>query len=199
MPSPNVVGAYTYIVLYYSKERKLLRTIRTRFNIACKIFILSFLACLSIVLWAQFTGTEVNAPADAFLLISVAALGFAFYEYSHLAFARLIMENMIISITAARTEQRSRCHNSTVILSDAVDIYVSCFGILLGSKVIKFNTEGIQLKKVDIGRDFISIHFGKGSRDQFIQLLNRSMNESEILEACEKFRRETGIIPNIVC
>ncbi len=175
-----------------------MRTIRTRFNISCTIFILGLLACLSIVLLAQLFGTEENAPAEAFLLLSIVALGFAFYEYSHLAFARLIMDNIIISITTARTEQRSQCNNSTVIQSDVVDIYVSCFGILLGTKVIKFNTEGIQLKKVDIGRDFISIYFGKGSRDQFIQLLNRSMNESEILEVSEKFRRETGITPKIV-
>lgn len=175
-----------------------MKTIRLRFNIFCTIFILSFLACLDIVLVAQFTGIGVNSFADAFLLISVVSLGFTFYEYRQLSFARLIMENIIINITAARTEQQSQWRNSTIILSDTVDMYISCFGILIGAKVIKFNTEGIQLKRVDIGRDFISIRFGKGDRERFIQLLHRAMNESEILDISEKFRRETGIIPKIV-
>gem|GEM_PF-516062 len=175
-----------------------MKTIRLRFSIYSIISILSFMSCLAIILKSQFGYSGKGILAGASLLLSIVFLCLACYEYRQLSFARLIIENMIIDIQSARTEQQSEGHSTTVISSDTMDIYISCFGILLGSKVIKFNTEGIQLREVGIGRDFIRIRFGKGNKEQFVQLLHKSLEENELVSIIEKFRRETGVIPNII-
>ncbi|HNU80982.1 MAG TPA: hypothetical protein PKG58_09560, partial [Bacillota bacterium] len=73
------------------------------------------------------------------ILTTILLLVFSLNEYRRYAFARLIIENKIIHIEAAETESESKMNKS-------IEIFVSCFGILLDSKIIKFNTEGISLK-----------------------------------------------------
>ena len=80
---------------------------------------------------------------------------------------------------------------------EAVDMYVSCFGILLGTKVIKFNQKGIQLRAVEIGKDYLSLDYGR-DRDIYNIRLIHARPDSTILESIiEKFRYETGITPTI--
>ncbi|HOM43188.1 MAG TPA: hypothetical protein PK481_06620 [Bacillota bacterium] len=122
------------------------------------------------------------------ILTTILFLGFSLNEYRRYAFARLIIENKIIHIEAAETESESKMKKS-------IEIFVSCFGILLDSKIIKFNTEGISLKKVEIGHDYILIAYGKGEKCETIKLMHSNINEPELRDIIEKFRRETGIIP----
>ena len=83
-------------------------------------------------------------------------------------------------------------------MKKSIEIFVSCFGILLDSKIIKFNTEGISLKKVEVGHDYILLAYGKGEKYKTIRLLHSNINEPELRDIIEKFRRETGIIPEFI-
>ncbi len=167
-----------------------MKTIRRQFLIYGSLCSLGFLASLALFDRNIYTAIEVFLTV-LFALLSV-------MEYRKLTFAQVIMENSIISIETAQTEQKSPKSDHIVITADAIDIYISCFGILLGPRIIKFNTEGIRLERVDIGKDFIGIYYGRGEKRQFIRLLNRAVKDSELEDIAERFRRETGIIPNII-
>ena len=76
-------------------------------------------------------------------------------------------------------------------------MFVSGFGILLGSKIIKFNQGGIRLKAVEIGRDYLSIDFGTDVEIRNIRLLHIRPDSAALAGIIEKFRYETGITPTI--
>lgn len=104
-----------------------------------------------------------------------------------LRIARLIAENQIL-------------HIRTAVVSDGADdieVFVSYFGILLDSRVIKFNQEGTFLKAVEIGRDYISLTYGTDKRVQSTRLLHAAIDDKEVDRIAEKFRHETGIVPVI--
>ena len=95
--------------------------------------------------------------------------------------AKLIIENQIIHIKPA------------IISGDSLDVYVSCFGILLDSKIIKFNQEGVSLKEVELGRDFIYLTYGTNKKIQSIKLLHGLTEKKDLDEIARKFLYETGI------
>ncbi|HOE56313.1 MAG TPA: hypothetical protein PLL98_08565 [Bacillota bacterium] len=176
-----------------------MKKIRRRLFILAGLCSLGLLASLSIItgnIHSHGFNGNLYAYVSVFLTIFIFALSAR--EYKRLAFALMIIENRIISIQAAQTEQKSLKGNNVIITADTIDIYVSCFGILLGSKIIKFNTEDIHLKKIDIGKDFVSIYFGKNENEQYIRLQNRITEDNELANIIERFRHETGVIPNIV-
>lgn len=91
-------------------------------------------------------------------------------------------------------------HIRTAVVSDGADdieVFVSYFGILLDSRVIKFNQEGTFLKAVEIGRDYISLTYGTDKRVQSTRLLHAAIDDKEVDRIAEKFRHETGIVPVI--
>ncbi len=95
--------------------------------------------------------------------------------------ANLIIDNQIIHIKPA------------IISGDPLDVFVSCFGILLDSKIIKFNQEGVSLKEVELGRDFIYLSYGTDNNIQNIKLLHGLTGENDFAEISNKFLYETGI------
>lgn len=74
--------------------------------------------------------------------------------------AQLIVENQIFHIEPAVYRKPEDRKESGIQPCETVEMFVSAFGILLGSKIIKFNQGGIRLKAVEIGRDYLSIDFG---------------------------------------
>jgi len=132
------------------------------------------------------------------LLISILFLTLFIREYKKFIYAKLIMDNKIIHIQAAEIEKKSKKHNLKAASTKNMDIFISCFGILLGSKVIKFNTQGISLKKIEISNDLIFITYGKEEAYEIIKLLHGVLNEKDLQNIIEQFRHETGIIPVIV-
>lgn len=116
---------------------------------------------------------------------------------SKLKVARLIAENPILHIStavisdiSAEAAQPENIENTEVI--------VSYFGILLGQKIIKFNQNGIRLRAVEIGEDFISFTYGTQKRTKNVRLLRPAINPAAMEEICERFRYETGIAPTLL-
>jgi len=115
-------------------------------------------------------------------------------EYGRFKTARLIVENQILHIRPAVISD-SAGDAPDLEGEENIEVYVSYFGILLGTKIIKFNQEGIRLKAVEIGRDFISLTYGADKRMQSTRLLRPPIDPAAMDEICERFRYETGITP----
>ena len=128
------------------------------------------------------------------VIASGVAAAFWLQGVGKLKIARLIAENPILHISTAvisdlsgEAAQPENIENTEVI--------VSYFGILLDEKIIKFNQDGIRLRAVEIGADFISFTYGTEKRTQNIRLLRLAINPEELDKIAEKFRYETGITP----
>lgn len=111
--------------------------------------------------------------------------------------ARLIVENQILHIQPAVLRERDSRKEIEIQPCETVEMFVSCFGILLGSKIIKFNQDGIRLKAVEIGRDYLSLDYGTDTDTRNIRLLHARPDSIVLAGIIEKFRYETGIIPTI--
>ena len=116
-------------------------------------------------------------------------------EYKKLKMAQLIVENQILHIRPAVISAGDAEEPED---AGSIEVFVSYFGILLDSKIIKFTYDGIRLQAVEFGRDFISLTYGTDKRVQNIRLLCEVVDRNELEEIVEKFRYETGIVPVII-
>ena len=148
-----------------------------------------------------FGGATSEIQAQMFLasliIASGISAGFWIREHRKLKIARLIAENPILHIHTAvirdlsgETAQRSD--------TESTEVFISYFGILLDEKTIKFNQDGIRLKAVEIGNDFISFTYGTEKRTQYIRLLRPAIDPATLEQICERFRYETGIAPTLL-
>ena len=132
------------------------------------------------------------------LLVSISiaggiAAGFWIREFRKLKIARLIAENPILHIRTATISDIS----SEMAQPEDIEIFISYFGILLDAKVIKFNQDGIRLRAVEMGNDFISFTYGTEKWTRNIRLLRSVVDPASVEEISERFRYETGIMPTL--
>lgn len=129
--------------------------------------------------------------------------------YRKLRSARMIIENKILCIQpmamgdlewesgSAGVSDKNLGKEAAGFPAESLEVFVSCFGILLGSQIIKFNQEGIRLIAVEIGRHYLSIDYGVGLELRNIRLLYARPDSVVLAGIIEKFRYETGITPTI--
>jgi len=139
--------------------------------------------------WKLYAGVALTAGLIAAFLF--------FTMRKKLTAARLIVENQILHIQPAVQRVRNSMKESEAESLETVEMFVSCFGILLGSKVIKFNQEDIRLKAVEIGRDYLSLDYGRDTDISNIRLIHSRPDSAVLADIIEKFRYETGITPTI--
>ncbi|HAN86034.1 MAG: hypothetical protein WCZ48_08300 [Bacillota bacterium] len=118
-------------------------------------------------------------------------------EHRRRKIAQLIVENQILHIRTATI-----CDTAGAAAepeeAETIDIFVSYFGILLDSRVIKFNQDGIFLKAVEIGPNSITLTYGTDKRVQSARLLQAAIDDEQVKRIVEQFRHETGIVPVII-
>lgn len=124
-----------------------------------------------------------------FALAFVAMLCLFFMECKKYNKAKLIIDNEILNIEAVEFGCSSK---------DSVEFIISCFGILLGEKIIMFNIDGVKLKEISITKDTLNIIYGKENKTKSIRLLHKISDKKQLDKILEKFHYETGIIPNII-
>ncbi len=117
--------------------------------------------------------------------------------YKNFIVAEVIIENQILHIMSAYPLVAGS-YEKTSSFSDSIEIYISNFGILLDSKIVKYNQGGDQLKAVEIGRYYISLTYGTFEHTKTMWLLHAEFDSGELKKITERFRFETGIIPEIV-
>ena len=170
-----------------------------RIALYARIFLTAAIICaaaLAAALVLRFSLWEYCVVFTLMGTTLMAALFFA--SLSNLATAKTIVDSAVICIQPAvicgRTDEVKEKE-----LRESFGIYVSCFGILLGTKVIRFNQNGIWLKSVGIGQDYISFGYGeRGEELQAIRLLYSRPDEETIAGIVENFRKETGVVPTII-
>ncbi|MDD2202672.1 MAG: hypothetical protein PHP20_10290 [Firmicutes bacterium] len=118
-------------------------------------------------------------------------------EHRRLKIAQLIVENQILHIRTA-TICDTAGDAAEPEQAKTIDVVVSYFGILLDSRVIKFNQDGIFLKAVEIGPDSITLTYGTDRRVQSARLLHALIDDEQVKRIVEQFRHETGIVPVII-
>lgn len=128
------------------------------------------------------------------VIASGVAAAFWLRGVGKLKIARLIAENPILHINTAVISDLSG-EAAQPEKNENTEVIVSYFGILLGEKIIKFNQNGIRLRTVEIGADFISFTYGTEKRTQNIWLLRPAIDPATLEKISEKFRYETGITP----
>ena len=112
--------------------------------------------------------------------------------------AKAIVDSAVIRIQPAVICGHAEGEEGEEALREGFGIYVSCFGILLGAKAIRFNQDGIWLKTVEIGQGYISFGYGaSGEEPQNIRLLYPKPDEAALAGIVESFRKETGVVPVI--
>lgn len=160
--------------------------------LAASIFCTAALAAALILQptnWKLYAGVALTAGLLASFLF--------FTMRKKLTAALLIVENQILHIQPAVLRERHSMKESEAESCETVEMFVSCFGILLGSKVIKFNQEGIRLKAVEIGGDYLSLDYGRDTDLRNIRLIHSRPDSAVLADIIEKFRYEAGITPTV--
>ena len=111
--------------------------------------------------------------------------------------ASLIIENQILHIQPAIFQVIEEGRVTESFQDESIEVFISCFGILLGSRIIKFNQEGVHLKAVDLGGDYLSLTYGKQKKIQVTKFLYEKFSDNELAKIITKFQYETGITPTI--
>lgn len=161
---------------------------RLRFYIVLITVLFTFL----ITLYAkrfEHSKIDIRIVFALLLLIAFTVLTLFLLEYRRYKFALLIIENKIFDIQAVKEDSFS---------DNNIEFIISCFGILFGRKIIKFNVEGIKLKEVEISGRVISITYEKDKKRKNISLLHGIIDKKKMKDIAEKFQFETGIRPLIL-
>ena len=174
-----------------------------RIALCARVFLAAaviFIAALALAIALRFSGWE-YCTVFALMAGSVAATVFISFR-AKLATARSIIDSAVICIQPALVSGlKEEAAGETRVereLHENFGIYVSCFGILLGAKIVKFNRDGVWLKSVEIGQDFISFGYGeRGEEPHSIRLLYSRPDEKELAAIVENFRKETGVVPTV--
>lgn len=126
-------------------------------------------------------------------LLTVIASVLTIRQFQNLKQAKLIVDNKIMSIQPVLMKTQDGQTDA-----QSIDMTISCFGILLDTKVIRFNQGNVHLKTVELNHDYICIKYGSYKRDKEIRLLHKQIDEEQINEILKKFHFETGIIPKVI-
>lgn len=165
----------------------------------CAFALISALGTAACVLVIIFGAVSSEPPTylllAALLLMAGASAALWIREYGRLRLARLITGNAIMYIRTAVIRDLS--DGTEKVRHTDSEVFVSYFGILLDSRLIKFNQDGIRLRDVEFGLDYISLTYGTEHRIQNTRLLRPAISREELGAVAERFRFETGIVPNI--
>lgn len=138
-------------------------------------------------MWFQFPMLFILPAA----LPAALLLWLLFRELSRYRMAKIIRENSILYIKSAAEELPDGKAGA------GLDILVSCFGVLLGDKVLPFNMDGIELNKVTIGTRFIKLSYCGRGKSGSVRLLHGGISNEYKKDISKKLSYETGILPEI--
>ncbi len=122
------------------------------------------------------------------LLIEAVFIYLLFLEFKKYNIAKLIIENKIFEIKVAEMTGKTE---------EIIEYIVSCFGILLGGKLIKYNIDGIKLQEINITRDKVTFIYGENMKYEKLTLLHGISDVERIQEIARRFQYEAGIASNI--
>ncbi len=139
--------------------------------------------------WGLYTGA-----VFLLLLISILLLG----KVSRaLNAAQLIIENQILHTEPVILKKQCQRKSIQYLPGDSVGVFISCFGILLGAKIIIFNQSEVRLRSVELGRYYITMTYGTDRKIYIAKVLHSELRSEQLTEIIRKFQYETGITPTV--
>lgn len=177
------------------REVIVLKAIRRR---VCCLIVATGSGFLVSLLMLMPDGVVPVFQAKMFLGVAICATlflaGLSMREYKKLKMAELIIENQILHIRPAIINA-GVCGLGGISSAGGMEVFISCFGILLDSQIIKFNLDGIYLKGVEIGREYMCLIYGTKFSTQKTRILHGALDSEKLSSIVEEFRFETGIVP----
>ena len=156
-------------------------------------FVLLFVASLSLAVWVGTTKTA----QTAFVIGAISAVSLILLVRQNrlLQSAILIWDNRIIVVPSALITTKAGREEL-----NSEEIVVSTFGILIGSKVYRWGTDGIhgvKLHSAFIDMEHLCLTFGDAAQTMQIELLHGIRQKESMLDAAQKLLHETGVKANI--
>lgn len=149
------------------------------------------LLVVSILLALYCTIKPAVVLAVVFAVAAFASLMLLIRQNRLLFDAGLIWDNRIFTVPAVIV-YRSGVKEK----EEAEETIVSTFGLLIGSKMYKWGSEGIhgvRLLTIAIDRTWLHLTFGDGDKNMRVELLHGLADKQKAEEVQQKFWRETGI------
>jgi len=128
------------------------------------------------------------------LLYTASLIVILIKEFGRYKTAKLIVDNKIMHIQAVKVEHVIGKVNIPMMYRD-IEVFISCFGILLDARIIKFNASAIKLKAIEIGRELICLSYGTEEITKKIWILHGAISTQELQSYIDRFCYETGIVP----
>lgn len=181
----------------YLKGVKLLISLRRR----TQLFLISFTVCIILAAFAYvFYGDTrmINVFSVIIILLMGTILGMVTLSYRRIILAKLIIDNRIMHIRQAQISRTKELPCIGKTNQSDMEVFISCFGVLINSKIIKFNLDGIVLKKVELSDRYVTLTYGRKSRNETIRILHEALTVQEMIRITEVFRYETGVTPVLV-
>lgn len=154
--------------------------------------VLSAAVCAGFLVWDIVSESESRLWLITALPAAVLFLILAKIVRSRQKIAGLIVENEIFHVRPAEFI------NADGTGDGGLDVYVSCFGILAGGKIFRFNLKDKRLKSIEIGRDTIRVSYGTKEATIRARILHGYMDAADLARVAERFRFETGVEPTIL-
>lgn len=139
--------------------------------------------------WGLYTGA-----VFLLLLISILLLG----KVSRaIKAAQLIIENQILHTEPVIFKKQSQKKSVQYLPGNSIEVFISCFGILLGAKIIIFNQSEVRLRTVELGRYYITLTYGTDRKIRKAKVLHSEIRNEQLIDIIRKFQYETGITPTV--
>ncbi|MGR6835964.1 hypothetical protein [Syntrophomonas erecta] len=128
------------------------------------------------------------------IILTLLTLICFYQQQQKLKTARLIVENAIFTTASSIMAGYNRDQASKLLPdTKSVEMIVSCFGVLSGEEVYKFNCDGIHLFSVEINSEDMLFTFGTDEWTKYLRFGHNVSSPDQIQEIAEKLRYETGI------
>lgn len=167
-----------------------------------KLFLIAIALCILLVVLAiAFYGYMIII--DTFIAIIIAFMCMLLlmitFSYKKLMMAKLIIDNRIMHIRQAQIiDDKNNAFSQNKKLPSDIEIFISCFGILVDSRIIKFNLDGVTLQTVELSDRYITLTYGTKRKSEKIRILHETLTFQEMIRITESFRYETGVTPILV-
>ena len=176
---------------------KLLANLRRRME----FLLIIITVCLILIAFA-YIFSENETILDTLITLLLLCLGILLWMIAlfckKIMLAKLIFENRIMYIRQAKIITTHNTPNTKKELQSSPEVFVSCFGVLIDTKVIKFNIDKVQLKAIELRENYITMTYGKGQKNETMRIFHETTSAQEMIRIAETFRYETGVIPVLV-
>ncbi|MCD4712733.1 MAG: hypothetical protein K8R73_05560 [Clostridiales bacterium] len=122
-------------------------------------------------------------------LIVLVFVVLSIYEYKKFRLAKLIVDNNIAFIENICIKNTHRIEKET----KRIGVYISCFGVMNGSQIIKYNMDGIILKSIVIDNNSICLTREKDDNEIILKVSYGCMAKTDLLDFARHFEYETGV------